>query len=154
MSSTKQYLSWRTTAAVLVIAVMPASDAAAAPASVDMNSGGAAAFAFTQTTQAGRSRLATVTRAADGSLSVGEHLSYIDSALAAETPPVVLADSGKATYAWLRGGDVQYRTRAAGGALSPVANAFTANPNTDAQGVRLGPARRGAARARPPCPRR
>ena len=138
MSSTKQYLSWRTTAAVLAIAVLPASEAAAAPASVDMNSEGAAAFAFTQTTQAGRARLATVTRAADGSLSIGEHLSYIDSALAAETPPVVLADSGKATYAWLRGGDVQYRTRAAGGALSPVANAFTANPNTDAQGVRLG----------------
>ena len=138
MSSTKQYLSWRTTAAVLVIAVLPASDAAAAPASVDMNSGGAAAFAFTQTTQAGRARLATVTRAADGSLSDPQHLSYVDSAFVPDTPPVVLADSGKATYAWLRGGDVQYRTRAAGGALSPVANAFTANSNTDAQGVRLG----------------
>ncbi len=62
----------------------------------------------------------------------------MDTEFIADSPPVVLADNGKATYAWVRGGDVQYRTRTAGGALSAVATAFTADSNSAGNAVRLG----------------
>lgn len=109
----------------------------------DLNASGFSAFGLFSTFSSERVRLLGITRLANETLQPGQHLTYSNTGgfFGGDNPAaarVATDDNGRVTFAWIRGGSVQFRQRTPNGTLTAVRTVYAATEDTDASGLRIG----------------